>query len=168
MSEAVEAIQAQYEDLLRQEIFPNPRAHLVKDRKLCRQYEKLLITPEARSILTLIWKESGPFSDTTLAHPQFSRQFTKETLNSWNIATNLSHTTQALAKTNTRIRNIACAAEAYCLIDRDLRNHNRRPLQATGLLHVFMMKLNQHNLSVITELIEELSLPTPQINFAKS
>jgi hypothetical protein len=167
-SEAVEAIQAQYEDLLRQEIFPKPRDHLLKDGKSRRQYEKLLITPEARSILTLVWKESGPFSDSTLTSPQFSRHFTQETLNSWNIATKLSHTTQALAKTNTRIRNIACAAEAFYLIDREVRSQNRRPLQATPLLHLFMIKLNQHNLSVISELIEQLSLRTPHINFAQS
>ena len=161
------AAHAHYEDLLRRDILCNPRDHLLADNKLRRHCARLLITQDARAILTTIWRETGPFSAATLADPRFCRQFAAEPLTSWKLATKLT-TSEEVAALNSRIRNIAGAAEAYYLLARDLTRSNRRPLQATELLHAFMLKLSRYNHAAFTEHIRQSSPPSPEARLTQS
>jgi len=148
----IAALNAQYEDLLEEMIFPNPRPGLRDDGKTLARYEKCLRSDEAHSILSTIWKESGPFADPVLDHAGVHRGFTRGTLNTWNMATRLTNKPEHVARINSQIRSIALAAEAYGLIDRTVKLRKIRPIQATNLLHVFMMTLSHHNVAALLEL----------------
>jgi hypothetical protein len=156
VSATVIALGALYSELLESMIFPHPLASC--DRKELIRHRKCLIDDEAQFVLLIFWKESHFVTDEVLKRVGLKREFPNGSLNSWSLATNIVASPTDLAKTNTRIRGIAMAAEAYGLVEREKSRATRKPIQGTQRLHSFMNTLSENQSRLLAELVPFLSL----------
>jgi hypothetical protein len=113
------------------------------DRKDAKKYSTILKTPDALSLLYIIWKESltddqlKSFGVTRLPAP----------LNAHGLAVQLSETPRNLAQLNSHIRNFSLAAAAYGLLNRASARSKLVVLEPTTFLHEFLVELMRRNLN---------------------
>jgi hypothetical protein len=138
-----------YQEALKETIFSKPiHGH---DQKLLTTFRKSLEDEEAYSILMTTWKESPFVTEEALAMANMDRIFKNAPLTVYGLAAKISVTALDLAKTNSRIRAIAIAAEAYGLVERSGVKTNSRPLSATALLHQLILTIFEKQFGLIAE-----------------
>jgi hypothetical protein len=162
---AVNALGTQYSELLEAMIFPRPL--LGYDRKELTRHKRCLSDDEAYQILLVVWKESRFVTDEVLGRVGFNRNFTTGALTTWSLATKIATSTTELAATNTRIRTIAIAAEAFGLVERENSRATRKPIQGTELLNSFMVSLSENQFRLLADLAPFLSSSISSIDLPK-
>jgi hypothetical protein len=151
VSAAAFALGTLYSDLLNRMVFKHPRPGY--DAKDIIKFKRLLRDDEAYYILLLLWRESPFVTDECLERMSLAREFTDAPLTAWGLATKLATIPDELAKTNSRIRAVGLAAEAFGLIERENLRTTSKPLIGTQFLHQFMMALSTHQYQILAPLL---------------
>jgi hypothetical protein len=144
-----------YSDTLHRMILPYPLDGY--ERKDVVRYRKILDDDESYSVLLVPWKESPFVTDESLRRAGLVRQFTDGGLTAWDLATMVASSKEDLAKTNSRIRSINIAAEAFGLIERGNKT-TAKQLVGTELLHQFILAVSETQFRLVAELGPLLSL----------
>ena len=111
------------------------------DQKTLIQFRRVLDDYEAHLVLGLLWRASEVVSELALTAAGLSRDGESDCLNCHALAVSLSARAADLAKTNSRIRNIGIAANAFRLVERIPIHSARVDLKGTSFLHDFMIEV---------------------------
>jgi hypothetical protein len=117
--------------------------HISEDRKTVRSYQKSLLKTDAYLVLQTIWKESDLITPGELRAAGLARTFEPRSLTCHRLGVRFAACKEDVAASNTRIKTIATAAEAYGLITREIGTGRQRPLIGTPLLHGIMVDISQ-------------------------
>jgi hypothetical protein len=121
---------------------PADRGFDLKDRV---RFRRVLRDEDAFRILSVIWKESNYVSHEDLEAVDLGRSMEPDNLTTFGLAVKLASSPRELSKLNSRIRQIAIAANAFGLIERHRASTTNVQLRATEALHNFMMRLAEEN-----------------------
>ena len=125
------------------------------DDKTILSYQRTLDTDEAHMVLAIIWRATSP----ELAEAGLSRSQKRPTCHG--LAVELAIHPNEVAATNTRIRTIGIAAQAYGLLHRTCGQRNKVPLQSTALLHSLMIQLGEEHRLASDKFLSPLRFDPP-------
>lgn len=108
--------------------------------KLYVAYRRLLDFDDAVFILGVIWKEFIAEEDLSLAG--LGRSFPNSPMTQHGLAVALAKLPKEVSAMNSHVRNLSIAAEAYGLITRQMVTPTKVVIEATELLHSFMIELH--------------------------
>jgi hypothetical protein len=149
---------ASYGEQLEATVFP--RLTGCDDRKLIKQYRRILRGSEAHNVLGIIWKESEFISDAALAQFELCRAYQGRPLTCHSLAVDLAETPQEVAKLNSRVRIIGIAAAAHQLVDRKEVSSTKIVLNGTKVLHEFMIELNSKRILAVARFVPLINAST--------
>jgi hypothetical protein len=144
-----------YTGVLRETILKNPPAPLHPADS--QRFTRILEEDDAYDVLLLVWRHSPFVTDDELKRTKILRLFSNGSLTAYGLATKLAESPSTLAATNTRVRNIALAAQAYGLIERETRTTTNKPLVGTILLHKMVLAIAEEQRRLLAELAPLLS-----------
>ena len=129
------------------------------------RFQKLLASEEARTILTIIWKESDLVSKQELIKGGIAGRAFPMGISCHALGVGVATDKNEVAATVTRVRNIVVAAHSYGLIRRQRVHAKQTSIRAEKLLHDVMLTLGKKNhdaaLHVLFDEVPEVGVPQP-------
>lgn len=129
-----------FAEALQDQVFCQPAAG---DRMDVRLHQKVLLRADTYLVLQTIWKESAFITEEELHAAGLARKFRPGTLTCHKLGVELAASKEDVGASNTRVKTIVTAAEAYDLIKRATVRVRHRPLLGTALLHSIMVDIIQ-------------------------